>query len=456
MAPSGISSSRSSQREEYDEVQIEFRLLPSIQSTFSSENSILESEEGDSDDDLSQQATTQEIPRNLSAKSSLKYKAKQHRQLVHRYRDNHAKEKLPSIREPPGMARGLPLKHERALAVNPSLSPPRRHRPPTLETIHEAESLSKSSSTTSSTMESVVMVVTEPRGSSHVLVLEAESAVEAVSIRSAEQRPSEQDESELSYTERLLLQEDLSLATNNSSREEETNWDDEEEPSRINRSTVSRHRSRLWGRKSGWHRNTRFSSSSRDRNDIRANSDPGVASIRFAVPFGSSSSCATGPIPLEEFVARSEEEASASELIRQPSNETERESFSVTETKYLPLRHRRAGSCGGQSAVSEYDLVSESSTISRRIESDLSHFLSRGRSNISATTYASEEDEYRDLYRSFDLESARSTSSSWTSHLSSFGKPLNIPVSQEFRDMADEFTKNPTVLMKWLNPKCQK
>ena len=63
----------------------------------------------------------------------------------------------------------------------------------------------------------------------------------------------------------------------------------------------------------------------------------------------------------------------------------------------------------------------------------------------------SEDTDWKELYLSFDLESVSSMYSG-ISHVTSFGKPLDIPVSQEFKDMADEFSRNPAVLMKWLNP----
>lgn len=69
----------------------------------------------------------------------------------------------------------------------------------------------------------------------------------------------------------------------------------------------------------------------------------------------------------------------------------------------------------------------------------------RDPSNISASSYVSMDSDYS----SIDLESITSFATG-TSTL--YRKPLDIPVADELKDMANEFSKNPVVLMKWLNP----
>ena len=71
--------------------------------------------------------------------------------------------------------------------------------------------------------------------------------------------------------------------------------------------------------------------------------------------------------------------------------------------------------------------------------------VGRDPSNVSAASFVSMESDYS----SIDLESITSFATG-TSTL--YKKPLDIPVTDELKDMANEFSNNPVILMKWLNP----
>ena len=71
--------------------------------------------------------------------------------------------------------------------------------------------------------------------------------------------------------------------------------------------------------------------------------------------------------------------------------------------------------------------------------------VGRDQSNVTSASFVTIDSGYS----SVDLESITSIA---TGASTVYNKPLNIPVTDELKDMANELSRNPIILMKWLNP----
>lgn len=372
----------------------------------------------------------------------------------------------------------VPLKHERALTV--TSSPRFRRRCSTGNALDDDDTsialdLAKPTSSTSTSdldvtnqstgqktiMESVLL--------DNVLVLQSDScsAVEAVSLRTVKKATGKSEESHyVSYTERLIQEgappEDC-VSVDEIMECEEKNLDKEHLlSSNLDKRSTSEEQmlttpvERLDGVRS--YRVERYEVLTPKA--CRASSDPLLLSRHTPVVYGRPASCLTGPSP-EHCDQDSASHESQPNYFSLSQPDVAEDLCGASEAKHqLEDTYPRSFNTG-TSFAPPLETIGENSGAEG--ESDISFreanppnrqnplLVDRGRSNISTTSVLSEGHDWKELYLSFDLESVGSMSTGF-SHATSFGKPLNIPVSQEFKDMTTELTQNPQILLKWLNP----
>lgn len=362
----------------------------------------------------------------------------------------------------------IPLQHERALVANPfrnSGLPIRRRNPEgdcyltTLARLTENENVTAATGSIDS-----VFVTTRVHGK--VLILQAsigEEAVEAVSLGNEKTLKASRQLSQVSHTQQLVrgdLHKDVSQEPSIGNKET-GNWEEASlGGSQYFSDTLASPRAAPFFMNANGEITSLHESFEEECPSVDCYSD--LFGRRRRAPIAlprcqslemfRSTSQWSGPVPVRASMIQE----NADELSVTLPEARRREYTSILDSnensQYEDLVHQSSSLAAGHSFSSVRDTVEDHVGCTCLRESTPStekslSLLDSDRTNTSAASILSED--------SILQKTLKARYGSFESHFSvatGVCKPLNISVTQELKDMVEEVSKNPVVIMKWLNP----